>query len=49
MPISSKLFSDAPNKPAVYCLIERKDVIYVGISKSLGIGLDSTLSGKIVA
>ena len=35
MPISSKLFSSAPNKPAVYCLIERNDVIYVGISKNL--------------
>ena len=35
MPIPSKLFSKVPNSPAVYCLNEKNDVIYVGISGKL--------------
>ena len=35
MPIPSNLFSKVPNIPAVYCLNEKNDVIYVGTSGRL--------------
>ena len=35
MPIPSEIFSKVPANPGLYCLLEKKEVVYVGISKDL--------------